>query len=248
MSLLLFFLLWELASRLGLINRIFFPPVSRILITIWSMLSEGLLWPHIRISLTRAMVGFILAVSIGVPLGLLLGGWYRRLSLSLDLTLEVFSQLNPFLLYHILILFLGIDEAPKITIIFWTCLWPIMFCTINGVREVNPILLKAGRAFGLSRIRLLINIALPAAGPTIFSGLRLSLGYSMFMLIAAEMMGASAGLGWLVLTSQETFQLNKMYAGVVVIAITGLALDILLNRIGQKLLGSVKEEMINSVY
>jgi NitT/TauT family transport system permease protein len=119
---------------------------------------------------------------------------------------------------------MGIGEAPKITIVFWTCLWPVAFSSMNGASQVNPLLIKAGRAFGLGRIGLFRRIILPGASPFICSGLELGLGYSMFMLVAAEMMGASSGLGYLTLNSQETFQLKKMYAAVLVIAFLGLAL------------------------
>lgn len=189
---------------------------------------------HVRLSLMRALVGFFLATLMGVPLGLMLGTWFKSFYKFTELPLEVLSQINPFLLFHILILFMGIGEAPKITIVFWTCLWPITFSTMNGASSVNKNLIKAGRAFGLGSFGLLTKIVLPAASPLIFAGLRLGLGYSMFMLVAAEMMGASSGLGFLTLNSQESFQLNKMYAAVVVIAFLGLLLDFIIYMIGRK--------------
>jgi NitT/TauT family transport system permease protein len=183
---------------------------------------------HLKVSLLRALSGFVIATLLGVPLGLLLGTWFKKLNAYLDFPLEILSQLNPFILFHILILFLGIGESPKITIVAWTCLWPVTFSAINGAKSVSPLLLKAGRAFGLNRFGILIKIVVPQALPLIFAGIRLSLGYSLFMLIAAEMMGASSGLGFLTLVSQENFQLNRMYAAVVMIACLGIVLDYLL--------------------
>jgi NitT/TauT family transport system permease protein len=229
-----FLLFWELFTRLGLLNPLFFPPFSVVVESIVQMFRVGLLGPHIQASLFRALTGFFLAVLVGAPLGLILGGWFKVLNETLELPLEIFSQINPFLLFHILILFMGIGESPKVAIVAWACLWPILFSSLNGAANVNPSVIKSGRAFGLNRWSLIFKIIWPAAAPTIFAGVRLSLGYSLFMLIAAEMMGASSGLGFLVLRSQEAFQLDRMYASVVVIAILGLVLDAFLYLVGRK--------------
>jgi NitT/TauT family transport system permease protein len=242
----LFLAAWEILSRARIINPVFFPPFTSVLETIWRMTVSGVMPLHVKVSLVRALTGFAIAAVVGVPLGLALGSWYRGLQKTLDIPFEVLSQINPFLLFHILILFLGIDEAPKIAIVAWTCLWPVVFSSMNGAANVNPLLVKAGRAFGLGRAGLLIKIVAPASSPLIFAGLRLSLGYSMFMLIAAEMMGASRGLGWLTLTSQETFQLNKMYASVLVIAFLGLALDAAIWLAGRRLLPLSREGFLNA--
>jgi NitT/TauT family transport system permease protein len=242
----LFLAAWELMSRGGLVNPVFFPPFSVVVETVWSMTLQGTMLPHVKASLTRALYGFVLAAAAGVPAGLLLGAWHSGLRRHLDMPFEVLSQINPFLLFHVLILFMGIDEAPKIAIVFWTCLWPILFSSMNGASSVNPLLVRAGRAFGLGRAGLLVKIVAPASSPLVLSGLRLALGYSMFMLIAAEMMGASRGLGWLALTTQETFQVNSMYASVVVIAFLGLALDGAFLLAGRRFLAVSREGFMNS--
>lgn len=243
---LVFLLLWEIFSRSGILNPLFFPPFTTVLASIAQMFRIGTLWPHIEASLIRALSGFFLATVIGVPLGLILGGFYKTLNDVLELPLEISSQINPFLLFHILILFMGIGESPKIAIVAWTCLWPTLFSSFNGAAGVNPAILKSGRAFGLNRLSLLKKIVWPASAATVFTGVRLSLGYSLFMLIAAEMMGASKGLGFLVLRSQEAFQLERMYASVVVIAFLGLILDALLFLLGRKFLPLSLENYLNA--
>ncbi|MDR3134896.1 MAG: ABC transporter permease [Deltaproteobacteria bacterium] len=237
---------WELASRLKLINPVFFPPFTVILGTVVTLFEDGVMGEHVRISLMRALPGFFLAALVGIPLGLVLGTFFNRVKSILEIPLEVLSQINPFLLFHVLILFMGIGESPKIAIIFWTCLWPITFSVTHGSSNVNATLVKAGRAFGLDRRGLLLKVVIPATMPHIFTGLRLSLGYSMFMLVAAEMMGASSGLGWLVLTSQEIFNLKHMYAAVIVIALLGLFLDALIYSIGHRYLTISLEGFTNS--
>lgn len=242
-----FIVLWELISRLGLVNTLFIPPFTAILETIWFMLTSGVLIEHTAISLTRALAGFVAAAVIGIPLGLVLGGWFKRLELALEPVLEVFSQTNPFLLFHIIILFLGIGETPKITIIAWTCLWPVLFNTISGIQNVNPTLLKAGRGFGLGPFKILYKIVFPAVAPAIFTGLRLSAGYSLFMLIAAEMMGSSSGLGFLIYSSQQNFQVPNIFAPVVVIAVLGLLIDAVMQKLEKRFVVLSDQGALNSV-
>ncbi|MDR1873008.1 MAG: ABC transporter permease [Deltaproteobacteria bacterium] len=244
-SLAIFLALWEGLSRFRILDPLFFPPFSAVIESIVHMFKIGTLWPHIELSLFRALLGFFLATVIGAPLGLILGGRFKSQNDVVELPLEILSQINPFLLFHLIILFMGLGESPKVAIVAWTCLWPTLFSAFNGAANVNSSLIKSGRAFGLSTSQLIRKIIWPAAAPTVFTGLRLSLGYSLFMLIAAEMMGASGGLGFLVLRSQEAFQLDRMYAAVVVIAFLGLILDGLLYWLGRKLIFLSLESQVN---
>ncbi|MDR2198030.1 MAG: ABC transporter permease [Deltaproteobacteria bacterium] len=240
LAVLVFLLLWEFLSRAAVVNPVFFPPLSEILQTIFRMLETGEMERHAGISLWRALSGFSLAVLVGAPLGLFLGSRPGSVRRIFDVPLELFSQLNPFLLFHILILFMGIGEAPKVTLVFFTCLWPVAFSSMSGAQSVNPLLVKSGRAFGLKGFALFRKIIFPAASPFIFLGLQMGIFYSLFMLIAAEMMGASSGLGFLSMNSQETFQLKKMYAAVLVIAFLGLLLDFLVSLLGKAFLPPVE--------
>lgn len=134
------------------------------------------------------------------------------------------------------------------TIITWTCIWPIVFSTISGIQNANPYLLKAGRGFGLGRLKLFYKIVLPSTAPAIFVGLRLSAGYSFFMLIAAEMIGSSSGLGWLILNSQENYELLRIFSAAMVIAVLGLAVDISMEFAEKKIIRVGLEEVLNSEY
>jgi len=135
-------------------------------------------------------------------------------------------------LFHIIILFLGIGEAAKTFIIGWLCLWPVVFSAMNGVRDADPLLLKAARSLGVGRLRLFVSVVIPSAAPSIIAGLRLSAGYAFIMLIAAEMMGASSGLGWLVIQAQESYHVARIFAGAAVITGLALAVDGILKLIG----------------
>jgi NitT/TauT family transport system permease protein len=227
--------IWETVSRTRLVNPFFIPPLSEVVKTAWNLTSSGVLPFHTLTSMVRAMAGFMIAVLVGVPLGVLLGSGFERFELVLSPVMEFFSQINPFIMFHVVILFLGIGESMKNIIIAWTCIWPIMFSVISGIQNIDPNIIKSGRTFGISRLKLLSKVKIPAAAPAIFTGLRISAGYSFFMLIAAEMMGCSSGLGWFILNSQENYRIPDIFAAASVIALLGLGLDTLMRYIEEKL-------------
>jgi NitT/TauT family transport system permease protein len=243
---LLFFLLWETASRLYLVNPAFVPPASNVLRNIYRMFLTRKLAYHIGLSLYRVFFGVVIAVIIGVPLGFLLSAAYKKLRIILGSIVDLFAQINPFILFHVLILFLGIGEKAKITIIVWACLWPIVFNTAGGVENINRTLLKAGLGFGGSKVNLFFKVILPAASPQIFTGIRLSAGYGLFMLIAAEMMGGTSGLGWMISNEQMYFRMENIFSLALVIAFLGVLVDGILAFIQKKLIPYDMQEYLNS--
>ncbi|HOQ00447.1 MAG TPA: ABC transporter permease [Acetivibrio clariflavus] len=225
LSVILFFTVWELGPRLGFLKSTFVSPPSEIFLYYIKLITEGNLISHIGISLFRSVIGFFLAIIVGVPLGFLLGGWFKTFEKLVEPVLKFLGQFNPFSLFPIFILILGIGEASKIAMIFWVCLWPVIFNTTTGVKELDPLLIKAGRAMGLDKLKMLIKIVLPGATPYILNGFKLASSTAFFMLIAAEMMGASRGLGWLVWNAQVNYQIPKLYAGTGLISALGLTID-----------------------
>ena len=225
---------WELLPRLGVVNPQFVPPLSAIVGAIVELFQTGELVKNSLVSLERAFGGLLVAVAVGFPLGLLLGGWFPRIQLAVEPLMELFAQANPVILAHIIIFFLGIGQAAKIFIIAWLCVWPIIFSTITGIHTVDPLLLKAAASLGLGRWRLFIWVVLPSAAPFMFTGLRLAAGYAFIMLIAAEMMGASSGLGWLVNKYQESYHVTRIFAGATVITFLAVSTDCLLRLIEKR--------------
>lgn len=226
--------LWEILPRSGVVNPIFVPPFSAVLVTIKELIATGELITHSLLSLERAFSGLLVAVAVGLPLGLLLGGWFPRLQHSIEPLMELFTQANPVILAHIIIFFLGIGQSARIFIIAWLCVWPITFSAIGGIRSVDPLLLKAAGSLGLGRWRLFIKVVLPSAAPSIFTGLRLAAGYAFIMLIASEMMGAGSGLGWLVVQSQLSYQITRVFAATTVITLFAVTTDVMLQIIEKR--------------
>ncbi|MBV9910274.1 MAG: ABC transporter permease [Hyphomicrobiales bacterium] len=221
-AIVIFLLLWEFAPRLGLINRTFLPPFSEIVVKGVQYAAAGKLLPQVLVSVERAAGGFGLGVLTAVPLGILLG-WYRPLEAYLNPLLQLLRQTNPVSLFPAFILFFGIGYATNIAIIFWVVVWPMLLGTINGVRQADPALVKYARSVGLPDTRIFTKVVLPSAVPSIITGMRLAATYSFLMLVVSEMVGASSGLGYLIVNAQYLLSVHLLYVGVIVLALLGIA-------------------------
>jgi NitT/TauT family transport system permease protein len=217
----LFLLGWELAPRFGWVEPAFLPSFSEVVKSGIGLAKDGQLWAHVTDSLYRSLLGFTLAIVFAVPLGLLIG-WFRSVSNAIHPLLELFRCTPALALLPVFILLLGIGESSKIALVLYSCSWPILLNTISAVRNVDPLLVKSARTLGLGTRQLLWKVILPAAVPTIFVGFRLAGAISLVALVAAEMLGAKAGLGYLIQYSQYNFQIPQMYAGIISIALLGL--------------------------
>ncbi|MGW3012099.1 ABC transporter permease [Streptomyces sp. NPDC001219] len=227
-------LVWELAPRFGLVDRTFLPPFSEVAQAGWELVANGQLADNAQASLVRSFSGFGIAVAVSVPLGLLIG-WYRPVADLLNPLLQVFLNTAALALLPVFVLLLGIGEASKISIVVYACAWPILFNTISAVRTVDPTLLRLAKSMDLSAPRLFQKVILPASVPTIFTGIRLAGAVSIVVLVAAEMVGAKAGLGYLINASQYNFAIPQMYAGIVTISVIGVAFNQLLVAVEKRL-------------
>jgi len=228
----LFALLWEFGPRylLDPSTRVFLPPLHEDLQAWWQLARTGALSDHLRASLGRSTIGFGIAIAAAVPLGLLLA-WYRPLADFLNPLLELFRNTAALALLPVFTLLLGIGETSKIAIVAYAAFFPVLLNTIAGVKTVDPLLIRAARTLGLDSPRLFAKVILPAAVPTIFTGIRMAGAASILVLIAAEMAGAKAGLGYLIVNDQNSFLYPEMYAGILTIAGLGLVINFALVRL-----------------
>ncbi|MGW7432429.1 ABC transporter permease [Streptomyces sp. NPDC054861] len=227
-------LLWETAPRLDLVDRTFLPPFSEIATAWWQLAADGQLAENAGASLTRSFSGFGIAVAVAVPLGLLIG-WYKPVANVLGPLLELFRNTAALALLPVFVLLLGIGETSKISIVVYACTWPILLNTISAVRHVDPTLLRLAKSMDLSAPRLFQKVILPASVPVVFTGIRLAGAVSILVLVAAEMIGAKAGLGYLINASQYNFAIPQMYAGIITISAIGVAFNQLLVAVERRL-------------
>jgi NitT/TauT family transport system permease protein len=216
--------IWEVIPRIGLVNSVFLPPFSKVLQAWWTILQNGQLQTDFDASIYRIFVGFGIAIVIAVPLGLLIA-WYRPVQEFLNPVLEIFRNTASLALLPVLVLILGIGQTSKIVLVVYSSTWPILLNTISGVRNVDPLLVKAARSMGLSPFRMFQKVVLPAAIPTIFTGIRLAGSHAVLVIIAAELVGANSGLGFLVTYAQQNFMIPTMYAAVITISALGLVFN-----------------------
>lgn len=224
---------WQVVPELGLVDRTFLPPLNQVLHAWWQLASSGDLWLDVKASLRRSLTGFGIALSVGIPLGLLIG-WYPLAAELFGPVFAIFLNTAAIALLPVFTLILGIGETSKIAIITYASVWPILYNTISGVRTVDPMLIKSARSLGVGQLRLFHKVLLPAAVPAIFTGARLAGAASILVVITAEMVGARAGLGYLILNSQFNFQIPQMYAGILTVSVIGVSFNYLLSALERR--------------
>ncbi|OSI72320.1 ABC transporter permease [Bradyrhizobium canariense] len=211
---------WEAAPRIGLIDAVFLPPFSEVIAAGWQLAPSGELFDDVCASLLRAPSGFLISVALIVPLGVAVG-CYARLGDLVNQFIEICRNTAPLALLPVFILLLGIGETSKITMVVYSCAWPLLLNTVAAVKQVDPLLIKSARTMGTPQ-QLFRKVILPAALPTIFVGIRLASASAMLVLVASEMVGAKAGLGYLIINSQYSFLIPRMYFGILGITVIGL--------------------------
>jgi NitT/TauT family transport system permease protein len=227
--------IWEAVPRLGLADPAFLPPFSDVIAAGWQLAQSGELYDDVAASLLRALSGFLISVVLIVPLGLAVG-WYARLGDLLNQFIEVCRNTAPLALLPVFILLLGIGELSKVTMVIYSCAWPLLLNTIAAVKQVDPLLIKSARTMGASPQQLFRKVILPAALPTIFVGIRLASASAMLVLVASEMVGAKAGLGYLIIYSQYSFLIPQMYFGILGITVIGLIFNAALEALERRLM------------
>ena len=159
---------------------------------------------------------------------------YARLGDLLNQFIEICRNTAPLALLPVFILLLGIGELSKISMVVYSCAWPLLLNTIAAVKQVDPLLIKSARTMGATPQQLFRKVILPASLPTIFVGIRLASASAMLVLVASEMVGAKAGLGYLIINSQYSFLIPQMYFGILGITVIGLTFNAILQALEQR--------------
>ena len=197
--------------------------------------ADSKLHQHILQSFKLVLMGFLVAVSVGVPLGLLMG-WNRRAEALLNPIFLIIRPIPPLAWIPLAIVWLGLGDAAKIMVIFFAAFVPSVINTYTGVRNIEPFLIEAARMLGVRGPRFVFGVLVPAAMPLIFTGLRLSLQASWTTLVAAELVGALSGLGTVLNAAAQDIFPAMILTGMVFVALSGAASTWLLGRIEQRVM------------
>jgi NitT/TauT family transport system permease protein len=222
----LFLALWSLVSGavvvLKLFNPIFLPGPWLVLGNVLDMAVRGQLWVHLAATLERVAVGFGTGAALGVGLGLA-AGHLRPIRAVVEPLVELLRPIPPLAVLPMFIVWVGIGETSKIGFITYATFFPIFLTTVTGVRQIDPLLLRAAQSLGARGIGLFTRVILPAALPDILTGLRLGVALAFFVIVISEFIGAEHGLGYLINDGRNFFLVPQMLGAAVVLGLLGYA-------------------------
>jgi sulfonate transport system permease protein len=228
--------LWQSIAQMHWINTVLFPSPTQVAATLWGEVRDGSLWRNTRVSLIRWAVGFAIGGGLGVALGALVG-LFRIAESLLDTSFQMLRTVPHLGLMPLLVLWLGLGTLPMLVMITLASFFPVYLNTTSGIRNVDSKLIEVGRVHSLGWLQLLRRVVLPAALPSIFTGIRYGLGVAWLALIIAELMGATSGLGYLVTEGESLSNVDIVVGGIVIFAIVGKVIDVLVKLAEKRFLG-----------
>ncbi len=220
------FVLWWLASTLQWVNPYLLPCPESVLAAFWELLDNGTLFEHIRASLGRSLGGYFMAIVFALPMGYFFAK-YESLHIQSRLVLESLRMIPPLSLIPLLILWLGIGEVAKLTIVLLASFFPIYLNAYSGFKQLDYRYGELAKTLNLSTWEKIRHIEFPGALPSVFTGLRLGFGYSWRALVSAELIAASSGLGYLISDASEMARTDQVFVGILMIALLGIVGDVL---------------------
>jgi taurine transport system permease protein len=232
------FLVWFLVTEFGLVSSRLIPSPEQVIRSFIDVMQNGYngipLWSHVGISLYRLFIASSLAFITAVPLGLL-SGYFKRFRAIIDSVVQFYRPLPPLAYYTFLILWLGIGESSKITLLYLAAFAPIYLACVSAVSNIDPNYLLSAESLGASKKDIFYTVVLPASMPEVFTGLRTAIGIAYTTLVSAEMVAATSGVGWMVIDASRYLKSDIMFIGIIIMGITGVLLDWGLRKLETKL-------------
>ena len=225
---------WEVLAARHVLDTLFFPAPTTLLATFGRVIGNGELPKHVHATFTRMATGFLIGSTLGVGLGLLLGAW-KKVRQSLEPLISALYSTPKLALFPMLMLFLGVGDASRVTLI---ALGTLIFTAIHAqdaVRNLNPAYVEMAVNYGARGRALFRNVYLPACLPQIFTGLRLALGRALVITVSVELLGSNEGLGSMIWLSWQTFATERLYVAVMVTGTLGALLHAALLRVERRL-------------
>ncbi len=227
-SMVLILFVWLFLTETGLVKGRFFASPLTVAHEFWLLLTEGYagvpLLHHVGISLLRALAGLLLALVIGVPVGLVIGCSAIASSL-LGPALTMFRPVPPIALIPLTVLWFGIGETAKVLLIFLAGFLYVSLSTANAVKDIRPVLVRAAMTLGAGRRQAFMYVIFPEALPQITNAIKVGAAISWAVVVAAEMVGAQKGLGYMVMDAATFFRIADVYVGIVLIGVIGFAIE-----------------------
>jgi len=216
---------WQWAASAGLITHRTLPQPSQVLKAFIQLTQSGELWTHLKISFGRALLGFAIGGGLGLILGLITG--ISRLSEQLlDTSIQMIRNIPPLSLIPLVILWFGIDETAKLFLVAFGTVFPVYINTYHGIKSVDVQLIEMAQSYGLRGWPLFRDVILPGALPSILVGIRFGLGFAWVLLIVAETISASSGIGYLAMNAREFLQTDVVVLSILLYALLGKATDL----------------------
>jgi ABC-type nitrate/sulfonate/bicarbonate transport system permease component len=212
---------WELFTRIGWVPALFLPSPLGVLQELIEMTASGQILVHVAASLRRLLLGFAVGAGAGISVGVAVGFFSLAEAVGQPLIAATFP-IPKIALLPLLILWLGIGEASKVSVIALGVFFPMAINTSAGVRQADPLLVRAAVSFGAGRWSVIRKVVIPSALPMVFAGLKLGAGTALLLLVAAEMIGAESGIGFLVLQAGNLMQTTRLMVGIVVLSLLGV--------------------------
>lgn len=228
-------LLWELSARAGLIDLRFFPAPSAVAVTMWAMLKSGALTEHLGASLARVAIGFVIGAVPAIAIGILIG-LNRVARAVIQPLIDAIYPIPKIAILPLVLLIFGIGEGGKYAILAIGVFFQVVITTAAGVAAIDRVYFDVARSFRVGWWGTARTVVLPGALPVIFAGVRLGVGTALLLVIAAEMVAARSGLGFLIWQSWQVFAVDEMYVGLATISLTGLCLFQMLSAIEARVL------------
>ena len=230
----LLFLIWFVKAKNHTLNTSIMPAPESVYKALSKQISKGYLWKHIRASFFRVIKGYLLGSILGFTIGTF-AAMFRPLSKLLTVPIGFLRSIPAIALIPFFILSMGIGETSKIAVITFGTFWPVLINTMQGIKSAEGKLLEVGTIFCKSKFTIFRKIILPSAIPSVLTGLRLGSSSSWVCVVAAEMIAASAGIGFLITYSREMADPATLIVGTVILGIFGILIDLLFSKLNKKL-------------
>lgn len=221
-------LIWEFGVKLFHVPSYFLPPVSAIIIKLIKLLFTGELVIHTLYTVFRSLIGIIIGATVGIIIGFMIA-WYRFVERGLNFIIAATYPLPKVALIPLLMVWLGLGEAPKLAMGVIGVIYPVIINTVVGAKNIDPLFIRAARDLGASDQQLFREVMLPGSLPMIFAGLKLGAGIAFILVVASEMVFGNLGVGYIIADAASILHLDTVFAGLMELCIIGILIFMLVD-------------------